>query len=42
LKGGGYLGDLGMMEDNIKTDLKGKGFKGVDWIHLPQNRMCEH
>jgi hypothetical protein len=25
-------------EDNIKADLKEIGWKGVDWIHLPQDR----
>jgi hypothetical protein len=26
------------LEDNIRMDLRGKGWKGVNWIHLAQNR----
>jgi hypothetical protein len=26
------------VEDNIRVDLKGVGWRGVDWIHLAQNR----
>jgi hypothetical protein len=26
------------MGDNIKMDLRDMGLKGVDWIHLAQNR----
>jgi len=25
-------------EDNIRVELRGKGCKGVDWMHLAQNR----
>jgi hypothetical protein len=25
-------------DDNIKTDLRGIGWGGMDWIHLTQNR----
>jgi hypothetical protein len=26
-------------EDDIKNDLKETGYKGVDWIHLDQDRV---
>jgi hypothetical protein len=26
-------------QDNIKTDLRGVGCEGVDWIHLAQNTV---
>jgi hypothetical protein len=26
------------LEDNIRTDLREIGWKGVDWIHLAQDR----
>ena len=25
-------------EDNIKMDLKGRGWEGMEWIHLAQSR----
>ena len=26
------------LKDNIKTDHKEKGWEGVNWIHVPQDR----
>lgn len=27
-------------EDNVKIDLKGLGWKDVDWIHMAQSRQA--
>jgi hypothetical protein len=26
-------------DDNIKMDLKERGYENVDWVHLPQNMV---
>lgn len=31
-------GDLDRFEDNIKLNLREIGWKGIDWIHLAQDR----
>jgi hypothetical protein len=28
-----------MEEDNIKTDLRERGWEGMDWIHVVQDRL---
>jgi hypothetical protein len=28
------------MEDNVKIDLKEIGWKGVDWVHMTQDRQA--
>jgi hypothetical protein len=33
---------VGDLEDNIKFDLKEKGYEGVDWIHLVQQVYLAH
>jgi hypothetical protein len=38
LKGSTNLGDLGVNEKNIKTNLKEIGREGVEWINLAQDR----
>jgi hypothetical protein len=37
-KGKDPSGDLGIDGDNIKMDLSEIGWKGVDWMHLAQDR----
>lgn len=35
------IGRLGhRFEDNVKIDLKGIGWKGVDWVHMDQSRQA--
>jgi hypothetical protein len=38
VKGRDHLRDLDVVGDNIITDFKEIVCKGVDWIHLVQNR----
>jgi hypothetical protein len=39
LKGRDHSEDLGVKwEDNIKIDFREMGWKGVDWVHLAQDR----
>jgi hypothetical protein len=28
------------LEDNVKIDLKEIGWKGVDWVHMAQDRQA--
>jgi hypothetical protein len=31
--------EAALWDDNIKMDLKGRGYENVDWVHLPQNML---
>jgi hypothetical protein len=38
LKGRDHSEDLGIDGDNIRMDVREIGWKGVDWLHLDQDR----